>query len=48
MRPGYAIEYDCIDPLQLKPTLEFKNIQGFSLLASPMVPQAMRKLRLRA
>ena len=28
MRPGYAIEYDCFDPTQLKPTLEFKNIGG--------------------
>ena len=29
MRAGYAIEYDCLDPLQLKPTLEFKSIAGF-------------------
>lgn len=29
MRAGYAIEYDCIDPTQLRPTLEFKEIQGF-------------------
>ncbi len=29
MRHGYAIEYDCINPTQLKPTLEFKNIDGF-------------------
>lgn len=28
MRPGYAIEYDCLDPLQLTPTLAVKNITG--------------------
>ncbi len=28
MRIGYAIEYDCIDPTQLKLSLEFKNIRG--------------------
>lgn len=28
MRPGYAIEYDCLDPLQLLPTLEAKKIKG--------------------
>ncbi len=27
-RPGYAIEYDCLDPTQLKPTLETKVIKG--------------------
>ncbi|WP_055071992.1 tRNA uridine-5-carboxymethylaminomethyl(34) synthesis enzyme MnmG [Clostridium massiliamazoniense] len=29
MRTGYAIEYDCIDPTQLLPTLELKHIKGF-------------------
>lgn len=28
VRNAYAIEYDCIDALQLNPTLEFKNITG--------------------
>ncbi len=30
-RPAYAIEYDCIDPSQLKLSLELKNIKGVFL-----------------
>ncbi|MCL2630145.1 MAG: tRNA uridine-5-carboxymethylaminomethyl(34) synthesis enzyme MnmG [Firmicutes bacterium] len=30
-RYGYAIEYDCVDPLCLYPTLEVKNIKGLFL-----------------
>lgn len=28
MRPAYAIEYDCCNPVQLSNTLEFRNISG--------------------
>ena len=31
IRPGYAIEYDFVDPVQLQPTLETKPVKGLFL-----------------
>jgi tRNA uridine 5-carboxymethylaminomethyl modification enzyme len=31
VRPGYAIEYDYVDPVQLKPSLECKSLHGLFL-----------------
>ena len=35
MRAGYAIDYDCLDPLQLRPSLEHKAISGLFSAGQP-------------
>lgn len=48
MRAGYAIDYDCLDPLQLKASLEHKGISGLFRQGSPTAQAVMKKLRHRA
>lgn len=31
LRPAYAVEYDCVDPVQLQPTLEMESVAGLFL-----------------
>lgn len=47
MRAGYAIDYDCLDPLQLKASLEHKGISGLFRQGSPTAQAVMKKLRHR-
>ena len=44
MRPAYAIEYDCVNPITLFPTLEHKKISGLYGQVNSTVQADMKKL----
>ena len=44
-RYGYAIEYDCINPLELYPSLELKNMKVFLQLDKLMELVGMKRLQ---
>ena len=47
LRPGYAIEYDFVDPTELFLTLETKKIKNLSLQAKSMEQQDMKRQLLK-
>ena len=48
MRPGYAVEYDFVQPTELKHTLETKRVAGLFSPARSTGRRATKKLRRRA